>query len=84
MLLPGETASAVRLIRSLGLDVALFTDLGMSCVTLALAHAKLAPRQAVTWGHPLTTGIPTIDDFISSELYENKYSRNQYTDELSS
>lgn len=80
--LPNDTAAAVRLIRGLGLNVALFTDLGMSCVTLALAHARLAPRQAVTWGHPLTTGIPTIDDFLSAKIYESDHAQDHYTERL--
>jgi len=80
--LPGDTASAVRLIRGRRMDVVLFTDLGMSCVTLALAHARLAPRQAVTWGHPLTTGIPSVDDFISGDVYETADAHNHYTERL--
>lgn len=80
--LPPETASAVRLIRGMKLDVAYFADLGMSCVTLPLAHARLAPRQAVTWGHPLTTGIRTVDDFLSSELFESEDAQGHYTERL--
>jgi len=80
--LPQQTPDAVRLIRSLGLDVLLFTDLGMSVVTLALAHVKLAPRQAVLWGHPVTTGIRTMDDFLSGELYEGPDGDDHYTERL--
>jgi predicted O-linked N-acetylglucosamine transferase (SPINDLY family) len=82
VMLPSDTASAVRLLRGSNLDLALFTDLGMSCVTLALAHARVAARQAVTWGHPLTTGIPTIDEFVSSELFEDASAQEHYTEKL--
>ncbi|CAN5245685.1 hypothetical protein BH11PLA2_BH11PLA2_22150 [soil metagenome] len=82
IVLPNDIAAAVRMIRGLNLDCVLFTDLGMSCVTLALAHARLAPRQAVTWGHPLTTGIPTIDDFLSGSLFESEMAQGHYTERL--
>src|SRR5262249_32836663 len=42
----------------------------------------LAPVQCVTWGHPVTTGIPTIDYFISSDLLEADGSATQYTEKL--
>lgn len=30
-------------------------------MTVRLASPRLAPLQLATWGHPLTTGLPTID-----------------------
>ena len=44
-----------------------YTDIGMDPVTYSLAFSRLAPVQCVTWGHPVTTGIETIDYFLSSE-----------------
>jgi predicted O-linked N-acetylglucosamine transferase (SPINDLY family) len=37
-----------------------------------LAALRLAPIQCVFWGHPQTTGLPTIDYFLSSELMESQ------------
>ena len=38
----------------------------MDAFTYYLAFSRLAPVQAVTHGHPCTTGIPTIDHFVRS------------------
>lgn len=64
------------------LDLLYFTDIGMDALTYYLAHARLAPVQCATWGHPLTTGISTIDYFISSEDLETAGSESQYTETL--
>jgi predicted O-linked N-acetylglucosamine transferase (SPINDLY family) len=36
----------------------------------------------VTWGHPVTSGIPAVDHFISSESLETPGSESQYTEHL--
>jgi predicted O-linked N-acetylglucosamine transferase (SPINDLY family) len=64
------------------LDVLYYTDIGIDGPTYYLAHARLAPVQCVTWGHPLTTGIPTLDYFISSEHLEPPGSEVQYSEKL--
>jgi predicted O-linked N-acetylglucosamine transferase (SPINDLY family) len=51
-------------------DVLLYPEVGMDPVAGYLAAMRLAPLQCVTWGHPNTTGLSTIDWFLSSELME--------------
>jgi len=63
-------------------DVLVFTDVGMDPVISQIAALRLAPVQCVTWGHPVTTGLPTVDYFISSELMEPPDSRRHYTEDL--
>ncbi len=65
--LTGDLNAARKKIASLRLDILFYTDLGMEPLTYTLAFSRLAPVQCVTWGHPDTTAIPTIDYFISSE-----------------
>ena len=36
----------------------------------------------MTWGHPVTSGLPTIDYFISCEHGETKDSETHYTERL--
>ena len=48
----------------------IYLDVGMDPMTYFLAFARLAPVQCVTWGHPVTTGVPNMDYFISSDLLE--------------
>ena len=64
------------------LDVLFYTDVGLDGMSYYLAHARLAPLQCVTWGHPLTTGIPTIDYFISSDDLESPGAEAHYTEAL--
>ena len=63
-------------IASLRLDVLVFCDIGMDTFSSFLAHSRLAPVQLAFWGHPMTTGLASIDYFISSPLYENLYEMN--------
>jgi predicted O-linked N-acetylglucosamine transferase (SPINDLY family) len=65
-----------------GLDLLLFTDVGMDALTYTLAFSRMAPVQCATWGHPVTTGSPQIDYFISSELLEIAEADDHYTEEL--
>jgi predicted O-linked N-acetylglucosamine transferase (SPINDLY family) len=50
--------------------------------TYFLSFARLAPTQVATWGHPLTTGIPNIDYFISSRELEVEDAESHYTEQL--
>jgi CRISPR-associated protein Csy1 len=57
-------------IRADALDVLVYPEVGMAAVTFALAASRLAPLQCAGWGHPVTTGLPTIDVFFSSACME--------------
>lgn len=63
-------------------DVIFYPEIGMDNATLRLASMRLAPLQAVYWGHPITSGLPTIDIFFSGELIERKAARSDYCEEL--
>jgi len=52
------------------LDVLIYPELGMDPLTFALACSRMAPYQAVLSGHPVTTGLNTIDGYISSKWLE--------------
>jgi predicted O-linked N-acetylglucosamine transferase (SPINDLY family) len=69
-------------IAALELDVLYYCDIGMDAWTYFLAYARLAPVQCVTWGHPVTTGIPTVDYFVSSKLLEPEDAALHYSEEL--
>lgn len=80
--LPANLAAARRLVAKQELDVLYYADLGMDPFTHALAFSRLAPVQCVTWGHPVTSGIDTIDYFVSSELLEPPDASQHYTEKL--
>jgi protein O-GlcNAc transferase len=69
-------------IASRKLDVLVYLDIGMEPVSYFLAFARLAPVQACLWGHPETTGIDTIDHFISHAGCETPGSADYYSEQL--
>ena len=52
------------------LDIIFYPEIGMSKTIYFLSFSRLATVQIVSWGHPETTGIDTIDYFFSSILLE--------------
>lgn len=50
--------------------IIIYPDIGMKTFQTFLAYSKLAPIQINTWGHSDTSGIDTIDYYISSKYYE--------------
>jgi predicted O-linked N-acetylglucosamine transferase (SPINDLY family) len=80
--LPVELAGARRLIAAERLDVLYYADIGMSALTYFLAHARLAPLQCLTWGHPDTTGIRNLDRFLSCDAMEPEGAERHYSETL--
>jgi predicted O-linked N-acetylglucosamine transferase (SPINDLY family) len=62
--------------------VLLFPEIGMDKVSAQLAAMRLAPVQCVSWGHPVTSGFPTIDYFLSSDLMEPPEADALYSEKL--
>jgi len=79
---PRSLDAARAAIARANLDVLLFTDIGMEPVTYFLAFSRLAPVQCVTWGHPITTGIDTVDYFISAVDAECDGNERHYSERL--
>jgi protein O-GlcNAc transferase len=69
-------------IAALALDILFFQDIGMEPISYFLAFARLAPLQCVSFGHPNTTGIPTMDYFISNDLFEPPEAQAHYSEKL--
>ncbi|WP_299467446.1 tetratricopeptide repeat protein [uncultured Gimesia sp.] len=73
---------ANQVLQSLELDILFYADIGMDSFIFSLATTRHAPLQCVTWGHPITTGLNTIDYFISSKLIEPEDAQEHYTERL--
>jgi predicted O-linked N-acetylglucosamine transferase (SPINDLY family) len=80
--LPRHLELARERIASERLDVLYYADIGMEPWSYFLSHARLAPVQCATWGHASTTGIPTIDYFLSSTHLEPESAEEHYTEHL--
>jgi predicted O-linked N-acetylglucosamine transferase (SPINDLY family) len=63
------------------LDVLIYTDIGMDPVTYLLAGMQLAPVQCAMVGHGTTTGLPTIQYYISGD-FESENAAAHYREKL--
>lgn len=78
---PSLRDSVARL-RELAPDAIVYLDVAMHPHGQALAALRLAPLQCASWGHPITTGQPTIDLFLSSAAMEPADGERHYTERL--
>jgi predicted O-linked N-acetylglucosamine transferase (SPINDLY family) len=62
--------------------VLIYPGLCMDNISAQLAAQRLAPVQITSWGHPETSGMPTIDYFLSSDLMEPPDADSHYTERL--
>ena len=77
--LPSRVAPAIR---ADALDVLVYPELGMDATTFALAALRLAPAQCAAWGHPVTSGHPTIDAWLSCAAMEPDGAQAHYAERL--
>ena len=80
--MPLDIPKARTLIANEDVDILWYTDICMETFTYFLAHSRLAPIQCVSTGHPTTTGIATIDYYISGEVLENDNAQDFYSEKL--
>ena len=79
----GDSAKrAAHLIAKQRLDVLLYPEIGMDATTKALACLRLAPIQIASWGHPESTGLTTIDFYLSAKLLGPENAQNLYSESL--
>jgi protein O-GlcNAc transferase len=71
-----------KIISDDNLHVIIYPEIGMDSTTLKLAALRLAPIQCTSWGHPDTSGLPSIDYYLSGELMETPDSDAYYTERL--
>jgi protein O-GlcNAc transferase len=64
------------------LHILIFPDIGGSPENTEFSGLRLAPVQCTAWGHPITSGLPTIDYYLSSELMEPENGQQHYRETL--
>lgn len=78
----GRWEQWARFIHGSRMDVLLYPEIGMDPTTAKLAALRLAPVQAASWGHPETSGLPTMDYYLSAEALEPPDAQVNYTEKL--
>ncbi|RQM10088.1 hypothetical protein B5M09_002229 [Aphanomyces astaci] len=66
--LPSDQEMAMHVLLREDLDVLVYPEVGMDAWVYFLAGRRLARVQCMFWGHPITTGLSTIDYFIASGI----------------
>jgi predicted O-linked N-acetylglucosamine transferase (SPINDLY family) len=62
--------------------VLIYPELGMDPTCPQLAAQRLARIQCTSWGHPDTSGFPTVDYYLSSDPMEPADAQEHYTERL--
>lgn len=62
--------------------VLIYPEIGIDPIAVQLAAQRLAPVQCTSWGQPETSGFPTLDHYLSSELMEPPDADALYTEHL--
>ncbi len=68
-------------IKDSDLDILIYADIGMDNVTYSLGAMRLAPVQAVLVGHGTTTGLTTIDYYLSGD-HEPQNAQKHYVEKI--
>jgi predicted O-linked N-acetylglucosamine transferase (SPINDLY family) len=79
---PTTLAEWAQAIADARLDVLIYPEIGMHPLTARLAAMRLAPVQAVSWGQPLTSALPTMDLFLSAQALEPDDAASHYAEKL--
>ena len=76
------TREIVARMRADALDMLMLPDVGMTPVSRFLSLHRIAPCQFTAWGHPVTTGSPQMDHYLSSDLMEPAEGQAHYSETL--
>jgi predicted O-linked N-acetylglucosamine transferase (SPINDLY family) len=79
---PFTLAAAHERIAAEKLDILFYTDLGLEPWTYFLSFARLAHLQCTCGGHPVTSGVPNVDYYISSSVDEVAHAQEHYRERL--
>lgn len=80
--LPARLQSLVGTLRADQLDVLIFGEIAMTPVLASVAAARVAPLQGLFWGHPVTSGLSTMDFAITSAGMEPPEGAFHYSETL--
>ncbi|MCG6118913.1 MAG: hypothetical protein MEQ07_12130 [Aquimonas sp.] len=79
---PRNPPQWLQLLAAVQPDVVLYPEIGMHPLHQGLAALRLAPLQACLWGHPVTTGLPTIDCALVPDALEPADAASHYHERL--
>lgn len=78
----GPLQAWVQAILDRQLDAMIYPSPSIEDLGWQLANLRLVGLQLTTWGHPITTGVPTLDVYLSGELFEPPDAQQHYCERL--
>ena len=82
MNMPEQLSLAAETIRNERFDILHYWEIGTDWLNYFLPFMRLAPVQSTSWGVQVTSGIPTVDYYISSRLLETGGFRDHYSEQV--
>jgi predicted O-linked N-acetylglucosamine transferase (SPINDLY family) len=79
---PKTLSQWVAAIREQNCEILLYPAVGLHAMTLKMASLRLAPVQINSWGHPDTSGLPTLDYYVSADCFEPADAQDHYSEQL--
>ena len=70
-----------KVIGNLELDFLIYADIMSEPMSYFMSFARLAEIQMVFWGNPVTSGIDTIDYFITADILEGAAVLDRYSEQ---
>lgn len=80
--LDGNIDAAADAVRAEDFDLLIYPELGMDTRLLPLAALRLARRQWMGWGHPVSSGLASIDAYLSCADMEPDDAQTHYRETL--
>ena len=81
-LIPSRLDRAAEAVREYRFDLLYYWEVGSDTTNYLLPHMRLAPIQCTGWGVPVTSGVPTVDYYLSSRALEAGSNADDYTELL--
>ncbi len=75
-------SDSIQLILKIEPAIIVYPAIGMNDATYRLANLRFAKYQIAAWGHPVTSGLSTIDYFISAKWFEPDNCDEHYTEHI--
>jgi len=80
--MPSKFSAALQLLVDSKFDILHYWEIGTDATNYFLALCKPAKIQVTSWGWPITSGLSTVDYFISQKQLEIEDAQEQYTEKL--
>lgn len=80
--LSDDFETSVKTVKSLGCNIIHYFEINSDSLNYYLPYFKLAPIQTTSWTIAETTGLPDIDYYLSSKLWETEEAQSHYREKL--